>query len=350
MQETIIILIALGYIIYTANLVETQEQPQPNLIRIPLIVATIMVILLGVQTFQAAMFPTEATQGTFGRISVMGAVSLLVLSIGFGGFSLLVIASSRIRQYIKMGLARSDDKERRYSPQSWVHTTAIVLACIQIINSVLGFLLAGGIEGLAESYSESGLSIFEPLSNLLIYILVSLLGVGLFIRRDLQQTLRRLGIERSTGHFLLIGAGAGFILFWFQVSITGAWSAIVSPDSLAEQTSAAQAIFDAYSQSFALALILAISTGIGEELLFRGALQPIFGNVLTSLFFASIHTQYLLTPAIIVIFIVSLGFGWLRSRYNTTAAMMAHFVYNFMGFVIFFLIQTADIPIETFIP
>jgi uncharacterized protein len=58
-------------------------------------------------------------------------------------------------------------------------------------------------------------------------------------------------------------------------------------------------------------------------------LQPIFGLWPTAIFFALTHVQYTLTPATLVIIIVGLGLGWVRKRYNTTAAIITHFAYNF---------------------
>jgi len=51
---------------------------------------------------------------------------------------------------------------------------------------------------------------------------------------------------------------------------------------------------------------------------------------LTSLFFALVHMQYTLTPATLIIFVVAVGLGILRRRQSTTAAIIAHFVYNFV--------------------
>jgi membrane protease YdiL (CAAX protease family) len=56
----------------------------------------------------------------------------------------------------------------------------------------------------------------------------------------------------------------------------------------------------------------------------------VFGLWPTSILFALIHMQYTLTPATLIILGVALGFGWLRQRYNTTVAIMAHFLYNFI--------------------
>ena len=43
-------------------------------------------------------------------------------------------------------------------------------------------------------------------------------------------------------------------------------------------------------------LTLGLAAGIGEETLFRGALQPRFGLLITSLLFALLHSQYGITP------------------------------------------------------
>jgi uncharacterized protein len=77
-------------------------------------------------------------------------------------------------------------------------------------------------------------------------------------------------------------------------------------------------------------LILAIAAGIGEEVLFRGALQPVLGIWLTSLLFAVIHTQYGLSLATLLIFVVGFILGLIRRRYNTTVAIILHAAYNFV--------------------
>ncbi|MBK8021399.1 MAG: CPBP family intramembrane metalloprotease [Chloroflexi bacterium] len=90
-------------------------------------------------------------------------------------------------------------------------------------------------------------------------------------------------------------------------------------------------MFAQLAQSFAgirQGIVLSLLVAFGEETFFRGALQPVFGNLLTSVFFLILHTQYTLTPASLLLFLVSLALGWLRNRHSTTAAFVAHFVYN----------------------
>jgi len=95
-------------------------------------------------------------------------------------------------------------------------------------------------------------------------------------------------------------------------------------------------------------LIVAGGAAIGEEIAFRGALQPVFGLWPTALFFALVHIQYTLTPAALIIFGVALGLGWLRRRYNTTTSIVAHFLYDFSLFALSlyanYVQQTYGIP------
>lgn len=83
-----------------------------------------------------------------------------------------------------------------------------------------------------------------------------------------------------------------------------------------------------------------MAAGIGEEILFRGAIQPIFGNVFTSIIFAIAHVQYgLFTPATAALFIISMLFGVIRSRHNTTMAIYVHVGYDLvLGLVTYFAI------------
>jgi len=76
--------------------------------------------------------------------------------------------------------------------------------------------------------------------------------------------------------------------------------------------------------------LLAAAAGLGEELLFRGALQPIFGILPTSLIFAVSHVQYGLTPATVAIFLLAVILGIIRKRSNTTVAILVHAGYNFI--------------------
>jgi len=75
------------------------------------------------------------------------------------------------------------------------------------------------------------------------------------------------------------------------------------------------------------AIALGLFSGIGEEILYRGALQPAFGIVVTSLVFALHHSQYV-NPGLLVIFVIGLLLGLVRKYFGTTSAILVHALYN----------------------
>jgi uncharacterized protein len=92
------------------------------------------------------------------------------------------------------------------------------------------------------------------------------------------------------------------------------------------------------SRSIGQFAMVAVLAGVGEELLFRGALQSILGNwttpviglMITSLLFGLAHALSKLYFA----FAVAVGafLGWMTLRYNDLVApMVAHGVYDFLA-------------------
>ena len=77
------------------------------------------------------------------------------------------------------------------------------------------------------------------------------------------------------------------------------------------------------------AIVLGASAGIGEEAIFRGALQPRFGIIIPSLFFTLLHgPQYGFNLALLGLFGVSIILGLVRKHVNTTASMITHALFN----------------------
>ncbi len=75
-------------------------------------------------------------------------------------------------------------------------------------------------------------------------------------------------------------------------------------------------------------LTLGLAAALGEESIFRGALQPRFGLLLTTVLFALLHSQYGISVSTLLVLIVGLALGVVRTRFNTTTAMIVHAVYN----------------------
>jgi membrane protease YdiL (CAAX protease family) len=87
-------------------------------------------------------------------------------------------------------------------------------------------------------------------------------------------------------------------------------------------------------------LVVAVNAGVGEELLFRGALQPVVGIASTSLVFALLHCGVPRSGARaafgLYVFTVSLALGVLYERCGLAAVMAAHAAFDFV-----FLVWTA---------
>lgn len=80
--------------------------------------------------------------------------------------------------------------------------------------------------------------------------------------------------------------------------------------------------------------ILAVASSVGEELLFRGALQPMVGVWLQAVIFAMLHVgpgiRFL--PWTISALVIGLLFGWMVELTGDLGAPIAcHFVINFMN-------------------
>ena len=76
-------------------------------------------------------------------------------------------------------------------------------------------------------------------------------------------------------------------------------------------------------------LLIGVLAGVCEETLFRGALVPRLGVVVTAVLFAALHTQYAITFATLEVFVLGIGLGLLRVRSGSTLpCMVTHAGYN----------------------
>lgn len=76
-------------------------------------------------------------------------------------------------------------------------------------------------------------------------------------------------------------------------------------------------------------IALSLAAGWGEEILFRGAFQPVIGIVLTSVLFAGLHTGFqfnlhALRVYFIVVFVLSIGLGVIARELGLVTAMAVH--------------------------
>lgn len=219
------------------------------------------------------------------------------------------------------------------NPDSSVHVLALLLLVAHVALTFASFYAAGGLEGLAQQLEQQAIDSNNLLMDLGVFVLFALGGVGFYMRRNAPQTLERLGLRVPSVRDLRQGVGVAFVLYGVVILMSLFWQTLAGIEAYEQQTVAVRALSEQYGASLGLGLLMAFCAAVGEEVLFRGALQPVLGIPLSTLYFVMLHTQYILTPSMLIIGVVALGFAWLRQRTHTTAAIVAHFCYNALPFV-----------------
>lgn len=314
----------LGFILYWANTAALDASRVP-LLRSLLYGVTLLIGSFGMPLLGALLFPPESLD-----VPAVGSAELIVglaVVLGAAAFSAAVIGSGGVRIRLARLLGPA------YDPNSPVHLAALVLSSALLSYTVISLIAGGGVAGLAELISESGVPVGETLFQNVLWVLAALLGIGLFLRRSPAQALNRLGLRRPGAGDVLIGAGAGLALYGLVIAGGLIWALIASPEQISEQSAVSAALAQSVT-GIPDALLLSLPVAIGEEVFFRGALQPVLGLGPTALFFTALHAQYGLTPALAVLLAVGLGLGWLAKRRGTVTAIIAHFVYNFVQLVL----------------
>ncbi len=206
-----------------------------------------------------------------------------------------------------------------------------VLVLAQNLATLLFFAFSP--EEFEEIFSAAGrLSLVSVISSQLPFVVVAAIGVGFGYRRNLRETLARLGYGpitlRQLGVVVLFIVGTLLLSLGFD-----ALFAALQPElyNRVGEVSEGLVSTEGFSPLAAIGfgLVIGIGAAAGEETLFRGALQPAVGIPLASVLWASLHVQYGLSVLLVYIFVISIGWGILRNRINTTATFLVHAGYNF---------------------
>ncbi len=214
---------------------------------------------------------------------------------------------------------------------------ALWLFVVVLANNVVSFLIFASEPDVSTLFPGGRLSIGEVATSQLPFVILAAMGVGIGVRRGARETIRRLGYGPIS--LKQLGVVAVFVGVAFALS--------AGADSLfsALQPGLHQTVGDLYKSLFdpsglgpaaavLFSLLIGLGAALGEETLFRGAVQPVFGIFPTSVLFASMHIQYGPSVLLVFIFLLSIGLGLLRRRFNTTASFIAHAGYNTLGILL----------------
>jgi membrane protease YdiL (CAAX protease family) len=211
-------------------------------------------------------------------------------------------------------------------PDSPVHSLAMVLAVILVGTSAASIFFT---DVLAADQKLPPLMLGDLLGQELPFLIIALAGVGIWVRRDLGATVARLGLVVPAWWHVLLALAAAGAFYAFGVA-SHSLSQLITPGLANQVDQSSQHLFGALSATTAGIIALALIPGICEDVLFRGALQPRFGLVLTAFLFAAIHTEYAFSIDALSIFVIALGLGAIRRYTNTTTSSTCHVAYNLL--------------------
>ena len=210
-------------------------------------------------------------------------------------------------------------------PDSPVHALALALSMVLFGTDVA---VISFTDVLSTAQSQPPLTVADLLYQELPFLVFAFVGVGLFIRRELPDTTRRLGLVVPAWWQVVIALAASGVFFGFAQgmdSLAHVWT----PGTAHRIDQVTNQVFGQLGGPVGV-VALAVAPGLCEELLFRGALQPRIGVVATALLFTSIHTQYALSIDTAAVLVIALGLGLLRKYTNTTASCTCHVTYNLL--------------------
>ena len=189
----------------------------------------------------------------------------------------------------------------------------------------IGFLGAQLIEA-PDPDSVEGFSTTAIILQGLFFVGMALIAVGYKIDRTWPEAEVRLGLVRPTVEgmkWTIITVCVGFVIGIVTNALTQLTNAAYKAD-----IDRSLDVLTGTAPSWIAAPLIGLSAGIGEELLFRGAIQPRYGIIPTALLFALLHNQYGFSFITLGTFLLGCALGLLAKRYGTTHAIIAHALYN----------------------
>lgn len=210
-------------------------------------------------------------------------------------------------------------------------TSPIDFSGLALILPIIAFLLYSVLtlepEGDAAVPELSGSEAASTLLlNVVAFVGLAYVAVGYRNYRTGAEATSRLGITRPSFFEIAIGVAAVVPAFAFSF-LGSALTTIFQPDVTERLTETLDNMTSGLQNPLG-ALLIGLTAGIGEEVLFRGAIQPRFGIVVSTVLWVLLHTQYELTWVILGLFLMGIMLGLIRKHVSTTAAIITHAVYN----------------------
>ena len=157
------------------------------------------------------------------------------------------------------------------------------------------------------------------------YVLMTLGGLGLALFQEERLLVLIFGSGESVLRDTALGAGTGLGVVAFTRAVWN-WAPV--------QRLNAELRLALGQQSTAAIAVLAVTSSIGEEMLFRGGLQPLIGFWLTAFIFGIVHGGTAKKFRLWAVFATLAGLllGWLALfTENLLAPILCHFTVNYFN-------------------
>ena len=201
---------------------------------------------------------------------------------------------------------------------------AMILAVITFL--VIQARLTGPVElGEGESGALAGNAAWLILT-MLTFVAVAYASVGYRIYRTGDDATKRLGL--TVPDLKTIGISLAFVIPCFIVSMIGSLLTVAFQPDIVDNVEETMDQITNGLQNPLGALMIGLTAGIGEEILFRGAVQQRFGIGIAALLWTSLHFQYDFSFILVGLFGVGILLGIMRKYFGTTSAIITHAVYN----------------------
>ncbi|MBN1431303.1 MAG: CPBP family intramembrane metalloprotease [Methanomicrobiaceae archaeon] len=282
------------------------------------------------------IFSEEIDPGVFeSGIDSREIITILLLFLACAGSALISLVP--LLRGVRVYLASKLD----FDPFSRLHIVALVTIFAITIIPLVPVTVTGVPPYLSETFTEMinsdgtflEAAVAVDLYTLFWTILASFAIAGLFTKRNLGETLHRLGLTRPGTKEIVIAVGFALILVavFYAVDevIAVIWTAMGWPLT----DSGAFEQFLVPYMTLPGIVIASVCAGFGEEISIRGVLQPRFGIIIPAILFASLHAFQYNWDGIISVFIAGLVFGLIRGRYSTTVCAITHTTYDFVLFL-----------------
>jgi membrane protease YdiL (CAAX protease family) len=215
-------------------------------------------------------------------------------------------------------------------PANPVHTVALGLTLTVAVTVVATQFLAASLpSNLNLGLGSLKYSLTDVVSSELLYVLIGFLGVGLFVRRAPRETMVRLGLVKPTWWQPVLALGLAGLLYWISDGVDRL-GRLLTPELSRHLESLNQVLFSQLTDPVS-AVLVGVAAGVGEEVLFRGALQPRLGIVFTTILFGAMHLNYALSFSLLSVLVIGIALALLRKYTNTTTSIITHSAVDIVG-------------------